>query len=252
MKRIRSSILLSLTLIFTATGAAQGQQEVVSSTGEAYFSITPYLWLVNLSLDGTLGSRTLEADVSTGDIFEKLQFGAMAYIEGGKGGWGVFAEPVYAALSDDVTVDVPGLGERELSWDADQLWLDVGALRQVHRNVWILGGVRYFMLDNDLVIGDDLENDSGGISTWNGFVGGRVIAPLSERAQFALRGDVGFGDSDANSRVRTAIAYFFSSSWAFDVGFDWRRDNYDVEGDRVDYTLDTDWYGVVIGATYRR
>ena len=252
MRRVSSSVLLIVVLtFFTHAGPAQGQ-ELVPATGEAYFSITPYLWLVNLSMDATLGSRTLESDVSTSDIFDKLQFGAMGYIEGGKNGWGAFVEPIYAALSDDVTVTVPGVGERELSWDADQLWLDFGGLRQVHRNIWILGGARYYHMDSDVTIGENLENDSSGISTWNGFVGGRVIAPLSQKTHLALRGDVGFGDSETNARFRTALAYFFSSAWAFDVGFDYRKDEFEVDGERVGYVLDTDWYGAVVGVTYRR
>lgn len=252
MNRTLASLLLVVALAFAHAGPARGQQEAVPSTGEAYFSITPYLWLTNISLEATLGSRTLEADISSSDIFDKLQFGAMAYIEAGKNGWGVFAEPIYAGLSDDVTVNVPEVGERELSWDADQLWLDFGGLRQVHRNVWILGGVRYFYMDSDITIGEDLENDSSGLSTWNGFVGGRVIAPLSQKMQLAARGDVGFGDSDTNGSFRTILIYSFSPAWASDVGFMYRKDKYDVEGDRVTYNLDTDWYGAVLGVTYRR
>jgi hypothetical protein len=251
MKRTLPFLLLIAALGFARADPAQGQ-EVIPSTGEAYFSITPYLWLVNLSLDATLGSRTLETTVSTSDLFDKLQFGAMAYIEAGKNGWGVFVEPNYAGMSDEVTVSLPKEGEQELAWDADQLLLDFGGLRQVHRNVWLYGGVRYFYLDSDFTIGETLENDSSGLSTWNGFIGGRVIASLSQKTQLAVRGDLGFGDSDANGRFRAALAYFFSPSWAFDVGFDYRKDDYLVEGDQVTYGLDTDWYGAVVGATYRR
>ena len=251
MKRAIRNVFLIMGLAFISAGTVTGQ-ELVPSSGEAYFSITPYLWLVNIGMDATIGSRELETDISTSDIFQNLQFGAMGYIEAGKGGWGVFVEPVYAALSDDVTVEVPVAGERELSWDLDQLWLDFGVVRQVHRNVWILGGARYFMLDTDIVIGDDLENDSSGISTWNGFVGGRIIAPLSQKTQLAVRGDVGFGESDTNGRFRAAIAYFHSPSWATALGFDYRKDDYEVEGERVDYALDTDWYGAVLGLTYTR
>jgi hypothetical protein len=46
--------------------------------------------------------------------------------------------------------------------------------------------------------------------------------------------------------------YFFSSAWAFDVGFDYRKDEFEVDGERIDYVLDTDWYGAVVGVTYRR
>jgi hypothetical protein len=250
MNRTLLSLLLIVALAFAHAGSARGQ-EAGSSTSDGYFTITPYLWLINLSLDATLGSHELEADISTSDLFSKIQFGAMAYIEAGKNGWGVFAQPIYSGLSDEGTVDVPDVGEREIAWDIDNLWLDVGGLRQVHRNVWILGGVRYFYLDSDVTI-EDLENDTGGVSTWNGFVGGRVIVPLSPKLHLAVRGDVGFGDSDTNGTFRTALAYFFSPAWAFDVGFDYRKDKYEEEGDQIDYGIDTDWYGAVLGVTYRR
>ncbi|MCK5438845.1 MAG: hypothetical protein KAI97_02825 [Gemmatimonadetes bacterium] len=249
---IRSFSLAGACLL---AAVAAGQAQVPDhSTGQPYLSVTPYLWLANANIDARIGPRALERDLSTSDIFGDLEIGLMAYVEAGKNGWGVFIEPRYVKLSDVTTIDVPVVGPAPLDWEATLVWFDFGGLRQVHDYVWLYAGARYFSLDTELGIVEVVE-DRSEHSWWNGFVGGRVVAPLSPSVQVVGRADYGFGDSDANAQVRGALMYFFSPNWAVDVGFLYVLDEYTTSGDLVDlveYGLDTDWYGAFVGLTYSR
>jgi hypothetical protein len=55
-------------------------------------------------MDGTaaIRGRDHEVDVSPGQIFNNLQFGAMGYFEARKDKWGTGVDAVYMALGTDI------------------------------------------------------------------------------------------------------------------------------------------------------
>src|SRR3954449_12426400 len=63
-----------------------------------HFGVTPYVWI--LGLDGNLGVRRLQSDVSLApwEIVKHLQFGFMADAQARKGPYSVGLDGIYAKL----------------------------------------------------------------------------------------------------------------------------------------------------------
>ena len=73
-------------------------------TDQWRFSVTPYLWLLNVN--GQVDYRDnpiLNSRIGTAELLSKLQFGAMAVAEVHKGSWGFAANLLYSRLQDQGT-----------------------------------------------------------------------------------------------------------------------------------------------------
>lgn len=213
------------------------------------FSATPWLWLVKM--DGTMevAGREFDVEMDTDEIFDALEFAFMLHLEAGKGNLGIFAQPFFAWLAQDGTVQVPTAGPIEAEVDLDMVLLDLGGAYRIAGPLEIVGGARYSGLDITLALdelGAEETRDSG---RWNGFVGARVREDFAERWGVMLHGDVGFGESESNYMTQGVLQYRFSPSWGIDLGYKWLHDEAVTEPRTID--VETDMYGAVMGVTYR-
>jgi hypothetical protein len=92
--------LLVVLILLLTTAEAAPAQVADEPTGWAW-TVAPYFLAPNMS--GTVGVKGVEADVEAdpGDILDRLQFGAMMYVEARKGPWAVSLDGVYMDLSQD-------------------------------------------------------------------------------------------------------------------------------------------------------
>lgn len=103
---IRGVAGVSLALLSTANVYAQASPpNPIPQVTEAWrFSITPYLWAINVNGDMSYKDRTLIDDkVSTGQLLSKLQYAGMLEAEAHKGHWGFAANLLYAGIQDTGT-----------------------------------------------------------------------------------------------------------------------------------------------------
>lgn len=148
----------------------------------APYFLAPYM-------DGTLTIGTVEAlvNASPGDIFDKLQFGAMLLVEVRKGAWGGTLDGLYMNLEQGATRE-----NVAATATAKQGAVDVSAFRTVLPAVDVLLGARVNALDAGLTAptpGADIEASK----TWvDPLVGVRLWAPIPGPAwRVGLRADVG-------------------------------------------------------------
>jgi hypothetical protein len=201
------------------------------------FTLSPYLWLVGIDGEVTLGRETFEPSVSFGDIWDNLDFALQGYFEASKGKFGLFLDPTYLNLSIDRTV--AGV-ERELestSWLVEfgglyELWAGpMGEGREASFS--LLGGGRYFSQDNEIKLGSGISLASDSESVVDPIIGARFTVDLHEKVPCLLRGDIGgFGvGSEAAWQIQALLGYRFTPSMTLWAGY--RVLDIDVEeGDR--------------------
>ena len=239
--RIRSCMTLAaalaqspLALAAQATAGEAGQLEVIVAP---YF-LAPYM-------NGTLGINGLTATVSAdpGDIFDKLQFGAMLVVEVRKGAWGGTVDGLYMNLEQDA--------EREnvaATASGKQGAVDVSVFRTLLPTVDVLLGARVNVLEGGLVI-PATATDVSQSQTWvDPIVGVRLWAPTGAgRWRLGIRADVGgFGiGSDLAYQIYPIVGFRASSLLSFHAAY--RILDMKYESGDADFVYDMTTFGPQLG-----
>jgi hypothetical protein len=206
-------------------------QDPVSVAGAAAtdgweFSIAPYLWM--FGMDGEVRIRNTSADFDVGfdDIFDNLDFAAIAHMEARKDKFGLYLDPVYGKVSAD-----GNSGAADVEVETDLLLIDFGALYRVldrrtesgrARVVDLSVGGRYFYTDTDIdfaVLADrDKSSDFVDLTA-----GGRYAMDVTDRLGLLIGGDVGgFGigsSSELSWNVEALAAWSFGRAGRLWAGY---------------------------------
>jgi hypothetical protein len=176
--------LTGALLAGSATLTAAQDSSAAGSSGWA-FTVAPYF--LAPYMDGQLGIGNLSATVaaSPGDIFDKLQFGAMLYLEARQGPWGAFVDGLY--------MDLEQAAQREnvaATASARQGAVQVSAFRSIAPTIDVLAGARLNVLDAGLMLPQDILLAQS--ETWvDPLVGVRLWAPLPAPWRLGIMADIG-------------------------------------------------------------
>jgi len=239
--RIRSCIPLAAALAVSpaavAGQATAGEADRLEVIVAPYF-LAPYM-------DGTLGINGLTATVSAdpGDIFDKLQFGAMMVVEVRKGAWGGTVDGLYMNLEQ--------AAEREnvaATASGKQGAVDVSVFRTLLPTVDILLGARVNVLEGGLVI-PATATDVSQSQTWvDPIVGLRLWAPTgASRWRLGIRADVGgFGiGSDLAYQIYPIVGFRASNLLSFHAAY--RILDMKYESGDADFVYDMTTFGPQLG-----
>ena len=206
-KRSSRQILLLLLVhfgfgLFAANSNAQ-------SSGGTQWSITPYIWASDTSLDFTLNNSPIGgADLSFSDILDTLDAAFQIHVEGGKGGWSGFVDFTFLSMSD--SEDLPIV---RIDSDSEQVVLDAAVAYWpggVGSPLSLFGGVRYSGFDDTfgLSVGGTPVGESRSTNDYiDALLGIRYRFDLSDRWGLLTLGDVSFGDSEGTWQVQGHFAY---------------------------------------------
>ncbi len=217
LKKLTMFIALS-GLLMPLTSTARAQSERWS------FQLAPlWLWAANIQGTSTLGPVTapLELDFRD-DVLENLDAVFTVHFEGQRGDWGFLTEYMHVGLD-------PSAETRGPTIDVD-FTADIGELGVTYRasdKIEVLGGARYTSMEIDVDIVGGPKAGLADESWWDGFIGGRLTVPLSDRWKFVARGDVGAGDSDLVWNVAAHFDYRFNQTFTGFAGY--RILDYDFE-----------------------
>ena len=89
--------IIGLALLLISTSAWSQDSDQLD------WKITPYLWLVNMNGDLSIGPIDQDIDESFGDILSNLDFAAQIYAELGKGKHAFHVDYTYLRLKPDPT-----------------------------------------------------------------------------------------------------------------------------------------------------
>ncbi len=268
-------LIVFLLLLINMPSFAEDVKDAKAENGQDSkweFTIAPYLWMIGIDGDVTVKGRDAEVDVGFDDILDELDIAALAHFIAKKGRWEFFVQPNYMKLSPEGDVE-----RKAVTLDADveteMLILEFGAFYKL--GTWgsrlpvsldILGGGRYWHLDNEIDLDIDISLPGTDITRERDadsdkdlidpFVGFRVGTSITKKLRFSIRGDIGgFDISDDTSDLSwQAIGLFeYDISQRIVLGAGYRAldiDNETGSGDDKD-ALDVTIHGPLLGVGVR-
>jgi hypothetical protein len=219
MSRIRRNGNWRMTLALAAlgfSGAVEAQ--------DWRWSVTPYAWGATVGVDVSINDHeVLERDADLGDVLDSLDFIAQAHVEGQKGRHGFFFDGTYYNLGDDEHHFTLGpLGEVVVKGDLEMTILETGGIYNPNgdgNGFTLLYGVRMLDLDEALDLRYDFGPGSSGsrrysatATFFDGMVGARYVAPLSERWAVILRADASAGSTEVTWNAWTGLGWTFGAA----------------------------------------
>ena len=241
MKWIR---LIGLTLALISTSAW-------SQNSDGWdWKVTPYLWLMNMEGDLSIGPLATDIDESFSDLLSNLDFAGELYAELGKGNHAVHADYSYLRLKPDPTelASPPFPPDSEL---ASKLTTNLFEVAYNYR--WNgLGGPSLVLgarlVDMDIRMDPArLEPVTAGPSWWDYFVGIKTHNIISTKWDFGFYGTIGTGGSDLPWTVQATFGRRYSNDNRLMLGFRaWGLDYSEVENSQAT-ALDLKIYGLMIG-----
>lgn len=210
-----------------------------------------YLWGMNINGTASIGpiDNDLNLDFKD-DLLDNLAGAYSFHYEAKKDKLTLFGDYLYAdidpktELPNGATVDVDfknKMWELGLAWDLTDSTASA---------TWqVLGGVRSNKQEFRLQVGSPVLVSVN--ETWyDGFIGGRVFAPISTSWEFIGRADVGTGDSDMVWNALAALGWRFSKPASLLLGYRWMDYDYDNgKKGRDRYAYDARQDGVMAAIT---
>ena len=201
---------------------------------------------------GIGNSITAPVDATPGDIFSKLKFGGMLYLEAHTAKWAITSDIVYMNLNQDVT---PGTLLHSGSASAKQLvWEPAGFYRLTSfLEVGVGGRLNNIQADIDVrrnvfPAGTE-EFMADGSQTWfDPIIITRLTADIKEKWLFQFRGDLGgFGvGSDFTWQLQGYAGYRFTKVFQLTAGYRILSMDYDKGADAERFIYNVDTFGPVI------
>jgi len=244
IKRMAVSLIAHCSIaLFAATANAQ-------NGGDAHWSVIPYIWASDTSLNFSLnGSPVGGADLSFDDILDTLDAAFQIHVEGGKGNWSGFADLTSTSTSDSEELPIVQIDSK-----SDQVILDAAAAYWpggAGSPLNLFGGIRYTEFD------DRYEFSVGGTPVGNirstqdyvdALFGIRYRFDLSDRWALLTRGDVSFGDSEGTWQAQGLFAYTVGKRQQNRIMFGYRYKQ--AEFKDGDLTTDYTYGGPVAGFNF--
>jgi len=245
-----NQLLIGILLVLSASNA-YAQSEVPDKKWG--FLIEPYLLIPNMS--GAIGIGNLpvaEVDANPGDIFSKLHFGGMLYLEAHNELWAITSDLLYMDLQQDIR---PGILISSGTASAKQL-------------AWEFAGLYRLLPFLEAGIGGRLNNIQAGLDINRKELGGgttplsaemsetwfdpiiiiRVTDDINNKWLFQFRGDLGgFGIGSYFSWQTQAFAgYRFFPWFQLEAGYRILGMNYDKGSGENRFRYDMNIFGPVI------
>jgi hypothetical protein len=248
---------LLLLIIGLSANGIKGQNPLAAQTevpnNKWGFLIEPYLLIPNMS--GNIGIRDLpsaEVDANPGDIFSKLRFGGMLYLEARNDDWAITSDLLYMNLGQEVTPDrlinSGDLNAQQWVWEFTGLFSILPFFEAG------IGG----RLNNIQAKLDIDRNEIGGVTTFfrrdisktwfDPIVLIRVTGDINNKWQFQFRGDCGgFGVGSYFSWQAQGFAgYRFGKLFQLTAGYRILGMNYDRGSGEDRFRYDMNIFGPVI------
>jgi hypothetical protein len=206
-------------------------------------------------MDGELGIGnviTVPVDANPGDIFSKLKFAAMLYLEAHTDKWAITSDFVYMNLKQEVT---PGTLLHSGNAAAEQFVWEPAGFYRITSFLELGAGGRL----NNLQAGIDVrrnvfpagtEEVAGNTSkTWfDPILIARLSADIKDKWLFRLRGDIGgFGlGSDFTWQLQAYAGYRFSKMFQLSAGYRVLSTDYDKGTGAERFIFNVDEFGPVL------
>jgi hypothetical protein len=212
-------------------------EQVVTEQGWT-FTVAPYFWAAGISGDvGQFGLPPVDVDASFSDIFNHLDFGAMAIGEARYDRYSIFGDIMYSKISG--AAGTPrGMLASSVEVSSETFAGLIGAGYSVLENssgrLEVVGGARVWSVDTEISFSggilDGVSRSDG--ATWVDAVAGlKGNYSITPEVYLTAWGLVGAGGADIDWDVAGAIGYRFNDRIAAVAGYralgvDYRDDGF--------------------------
>jgi len=221
--------ILNVTAI-TAISTAGCSMAYADNSNASRWNSTLGLYLWGMGINGTASIGPVDAPLNLDfrdDLLDNLAGAYSFHYEAKKGKLTLFGDYLYADI--DPKTDLPNGAEVDVDfknkiWELGLAWdlTDTSA-----STTWqVLGGIRSNKQEFRLQVGSPVLV-SVNEKWYDGFIGGRVLAPLSAKWQFVGRADIGAGDSDSVWNALAAFDWRYNKWGSLMVGYKWMDYDYD-------------------------
>jgi hypothetical protein len=230
-----------------------GAEQIVTAEGWT-FSVAPYFWAAGLSGEvGSFGLPTVDVDASFSDIFDHLDFGAMAIGEARYDRYSIFGDVMYTKISGSAGTP-RGILASSVEVSSETFMGLIGAGYSLVDNssgrLDVVGGVRVWSADTDVSFSggilDGVSRSDG--ATWVDAVAGlRGNYSITPKVFLTGWGLVGAGEADIDWDVAGAIGYRFNDSISAVAGYRALGVDYSNDG----FVFDVVQQGPILGMVVR-
>ena len=246
--KIFYSISGSLLLLFIGYHPLTAQSSIPEKKWN--FLTDVYLMFPNINGETGIGeSLILPVDANPGDVFSKLQMGAMLYLEAKTDKWALASDLVYMDLNQEVT---PGTFVNSGDITAKQLIWEVAGLYRITSflEAGFGGRLNYLKAGMDVrrnVFPAGTEEVTGEQSkTWYDPVAiARFTTDIKDKWLFQFRGDIGgFGvGSDLTWQLHASAGYRFSKILQMSLGYRILSTDYKTGEEPKEFLFDVNEFG---------
>jgi hypothetical protein len=248
MTPLRTATLLAVGAVLSLQFTAAAAQNSTTST----WSITPYFWASDTSLDLTVEDTDINGGVEIpfSDLLDVLDTAFQIHIEAGKGKVSGFADITFLETSD--TIERPLV---EIATNSKQTFIDAALAYWpggVGSQFNFYGGLRYTAFDDryDIMLGaDPLVTRRSSQDYYDALLGVRYRFELSTRWGLLTRADLSLGDTEGTWLVQGLFAYTVGKRQQNRIlfGYQYKAAEFKDGGLTSDYTFD----GPIAGFNFR-
>jgi len=166
-------------------------------SGKLGWSITPYLWASDTSLDMTVTDSGIGGgtEIPFADLLDVLESAFQIHVEAGKGNWSGFGDLTYIETSDTISrpLLIIDTSNKQKVLDAAVAYWPNGVGSQLN----FFGGLRYSGFDDRYLFSlgaNPLVERRSTKDYYDALLGIRYRFDLSERWALLTRGDISFGE----------------------------------------------------------
>ncbi|MFI0844210.1 hypothetical protein [Mesorhizobium sp. IMUNJ 23232] len=259
MKAAIACSLLWGSLLVSAASAADAVSpmtpEAKTTTTESgwTFTVAPYFWAAGLSGEtGVFGLPPVDIDFSFGDIFDDLDFAAMAIGEARYDRYSIFGDIIYSKISSGA--DTPrGILADSVDVTSETFAGLLGAgyaiLDGPSGRLDVVGGVRVWSVDTDISFDGgilDGRSPSDGATWVDGLVGVRGNYYFTPEIYLTGWGLVGAGGADVDWDVAAGLGYRFNDRFSMVAGYRALGVDYSDDGFVFDVVQQGPIFGLVV------
>lgn len=248
-RRITCSLIISALLLVLALTVYAEDKQTTQTTEKWQFGGEVYLWGAALDLRPQRGD---DIKITFSDLIDNLDFAFMGTLGARKGKWSLLADIIYLDLSDDTSGEVELLGIIPIKTSLDakvKAWVVTAGggytvLETDKFSLDLLGGARYLSFNSTikLRVGPLRPRIKPNVSSWDGIIGMRGKADLSNKWYLSYYLDGGTGDTDFTWQGKAGLNYKFNK---VDAVLGYRYLDYNVNGKEIDdFDLNGPYAGV--------
>jgi hypothetical protein len=200
-------------------------EQVVTEQGWT-FTVAPYFWAAGISGEvASFGLPAADVDASFSDIFDHLDFGAMAIGEARYDRYSIFGDIIYTKISGSAGTPL-GILASNVALSTETFAGLIGAgyslLDDSSGRLEVIGGVRVWSVDTEISFSggilDGVSRNDG--ATWvDAVVGLKGNYSITPEIYLTGWGLVGAGGADIDWDVAGAIGYRFNDRIAAVAGY---------------------------------